>query len=353
MSIVGAHVGERRVILWGDSREIDAHGWCSDGHTKLFQAGDRSAVGITGATFSGYGADTYIPLMAAGICSDKRFADQPHDLLCAIRDAVHPPLAAWVARSPELFQWLKVETSLIFGAFCIRRSQFGTITLIELRIPLLSRNGIPVVGEPILKPHLNEGSFSGAYFQGGTGCDLAGNRDAINPDRPDQDVVAEVDRLAGIFSGRTIGGPIDIAAIDSTGFRWIRQKPFVGALVVAKSFDSVDDAIAKLTTEVVEPLRRDVANEQCPVHSRTLGNALIDFIDGGSLRAELEIRSDQDRGGAIELLLPREMIERLTEEAKRTERSLDLSITLAVLMGLAGAAKLRTQHQTAGSPTPH
>jgi hypothetical protein len=148
--------------------------------------------------------------------------------LCAIRDDLHGALTALFAENPL------PDLPSAFSAFSVRRKRNGEIDLLELNFPVIAASdGHRLLGEPEIKSHLEGVLPSGpfVYHIGRSDCLTKDLEKRLDPDLPDGNVLKDIDNIfetARAVNGSCrdeVGGPIDVAAIDSVGFRWLRRKP--------------------------------------------------------------------------------------------------------------------------------
>jgi hypothetical protein len=124
------------------------------------------------------------------------------------------------------------DLPVIFSAFSIRRKQNGEIDLLELLFPIITiQCGARLLDDPEIKPRFEGEIPRGAfvyYFGRTVPMELA---QTLNADLPDSTLLGKVDdvfeaiRAVDDQCRDEIGGPIDVAAIESHGFRWLRKKP--------------------------------------------------------------------------------------------------------------------------------
>lgn len=247
MSLHVAICGPNRLVAASDSRG------CSDvtrdDYQKLIQAGERTLIGILGMLTLDpeFLMADQIALMCA---ADKTLLDSPQSLLTALAEDLQPDFDRLYRDHPV------PETPAVFSAFAVRRSRDGTIDLSELYFRVeTDESGKRIVASPDVREQLSmvpPGPF--IYTIGWAGCLLKclstpdrSNEAAVraamarefhtpamyrflNSDLPDEVLLGRIDSVFAdaksrdSFCSEKIGGAIDIAAIDSAGFRWLRQK---------------------------------------------------------------------------------------------------------------------------------
>jgi hypothetical protein len=216
--------GYKRLVICSDSRGHTDQGPSIEEFQKLFRAGKRTACCTSGLLMLPPGIHT--SNLIETICSEEELWDSPRDLLCAIRDATRE-------RITELFLDGAVpEIPSVFGAICVRRKSNGQLDLLELDFPILTApNGSRSFGEPTMKIRF-DGVFASFLYTHSRGDCLPQNmQHRIDPDLPDNDLLAAVDevfraaRMTSKSCADEVGGSIDVAAIDSKGFCWLRRKP--------------------------------------------------------------------------------------------------------------------------------
>jgi len=193
----------------------------------LFQAGERAVVGTVGITAVGQTAEDRMSYRIEKLCRDESLKDRPCRLLLAIAEDVHEKLVVLFREETWRFRWLLGDdTEIVLAVFCCRRGPAGEIDLLELRLPLGVKNGSPVIGDPKIKMHMERFIPAGAVlYQLGGSDEMTRHRSKIpNPDSSDSVVLASADSFYEACATSEIGGPVDVAAIDSDGFRWLRRK---------------------------------------------------------------------------------------------------------------------------------
>ena len=226
MSINLVVASPTRVVACADSRVCfsdPAIPTADNGAQKLFQAGERSILG-----YVGIGALT-------GLNYDSDQRDNPRKLLAEL-SAYHGQLVASSATQTAFLKRIMAGTPVVFSAWALTRKESGEIEIAELKFPLRDRgDGTPHLAEPELmvatlmpKPKLVFCNPPDPEFDPFTATilRLAGE---INPNDPDADILAEVDRVFAEAIRRDpacalhIGGTIATAVIDEGGFRWLRK----------------------------------------------------------------------------------------------------------------------------------
>lgn len=218
--------GKRRVVVCSDSRgHSDEAGPSPEIFTKLFGAGKRTLCGMSGVLT--LPPDVYVSSGVARLCSGSEFRDSPRDLLRAIRDDMREPLTAAFSENPL------PDLPTIFSAFSVRRQRSGEVAFWDLDFPIKKTpNGDRSLGEPTLISRI-EGIPTGPfYYHVGRGDCLPGDLiKRVHPDSPEADILRGVDDIFDLAMTLNkscrdeIGGPIDVAVIDSVGVSWLRRNP--------------------------------------------------------------------------------------------------------------------------------
>jgi|ERR1017187_2872418 hypothetical protein len=219
--------GRQRIVVCSDSRGHSRSGPSGDVFNKLFQAGQRTLCATSGVLM--LSPDVYVASRVARICAEVRLQDSPRELLSAIRDDMHRPLVDLFTKNP-----LPDDLPSVFSAFSIRRSRNGEIDILNLDFPVVTgSDGRRLLGKPTTISQLEglrpPGRF--VYHHSRGDCLPKDLNQMVDPDLPDNIVLVAVDAIFESARASTqscrdeIGGPIDVAAIDSNGFRWLRRKP--------------------------------------------------------------------------------------------------------------------------------
>jgi len=214
-----------RVVACADSRlsYSDGRPANDNGAQKIFQAGSRSVFGSVG-----------IGVIEVAAKGDQ--LDNPGKLLTDLAAAYHGPFVARVSTDMEFLKRILPGTPVVFSAWALTRKHSGEIDLAELKFPLRDRgDGTPYLPEPegmvgtlMPKPKLVFCNPTDPEFDPFTSTILR-LADEIHPDDPDADILREVDHVFAEAIRRdpacakAIGGTIVVAAIDSGGFRWLRN----------------------------------------------------------------------------------------------------------------------------------
>jgi hypothetical protein len=221
MSLIIALAGRKRVVVASDSRGCAMDGSQADRYQKLYQAGQFTAVGTTGALDIAPGVG--ISERIAGICAREELRDSPRALLEALRDELREELTS---RPNNRFP----DGPIMFGAFAIRKKPDGWLDLLELEFAIeTAADGSRFVGEPTLKAHFQGMPRGSSGFSIGQRYPKGWER-AVNLDSTADAIVSGVDRIFAMAKAESekandmIGGPIDVAVIETTGFKWLRRK---------------------------------------------------------------------------------------------------------------------------------
>ncbi len=219
--------GRKRIVVCSDSRgHSEESGPSPEVFQKLFQSGKRTLCGIHGILT--LPPDILISNQISKLCSQDELRDLPRELLIAIRNVVEGPIAALFAGQPP------PDLPSIFGAFSIQRRRNGELTFWKLDFPVVKAlNGDRSVGEPQLKAAIE--GFPPApyfhYFEARGDCLPSDFMERVHPDSPEAEILRGVDDIFAFATtlnkscADEIGGPIDVAVIDSIGVSWLRKKP--------------------------------------------------------------------------------------------------------------------------------
>jgi hypothetical protein len=218
--------GRSRVIVCSDSRVTGEGDAAWDDAPKLFQVGSRMLCGIVGK--SGVGpADPIGEIVVRLAKNSPALGDSPLAFLEALRDELNPHFIRMFTDDPEGFV-RGLAGPLLFGAFCLARSEAGNIDFFQCEIPMQEAGGKAYLGEPKITRPAPWGRGIFAYSMG----QVASSESffpLINPDDRDEVVLAAVDRTIEEFKNadavfrHDVGGVIEVAAIDAAGFRWLRR----------------------------------------------------------------------------------------------------------------------------------
>jgi hypothetical protein len=120
----------------------------------------------------------------------------------------------------------------IFSAFAVQRSSNGKVDLLELDFPLsIASSGARSIGEPMLTTQFEGVTGMFIYHHSRGDCLPEDLTRRVHPDMADTALLAGIDnvfdaaRKKSKSCGDEVGGAIDVAVIDSGGFRWLRRKP--------------------------------------------------------------------------------------------------------------------------------
>jgi hypothetical protein len=217
--------GRDRVIVCSDSRGHSDSGPKGDDFEKLFRAGRRTLCGIGGVLM--LGPDSYVSNRIVKLCADEKLEDHPRKLLLAIASDMQGAIA-------ELFMEHPLpDLPFAFSAFSIQRTSTGQIDLLDLEFPIVRDSAGRRLGTPAVRTHIEgrvpPGPF--VYHIGRGDCLTKGPERKLDPNASDDILLRGIDNIfAGVQAENEscrdeVGGPIDIATIDSTGFHWLRKKP--------------------------------------------------------------------------------------------------------------------------------
>lgn len=228
-----------RVVICSDSRGCDIRGLgpIAEDFQKLFQCGEWTACLIGGILM--LSPNRRVSTRVAHVCARTALQDSPVELLRAIQNDLYPKFLHLPATPvPNLTS----DPPPAFSAYSIRRTRDGRIDMWELRFPVKIDSGVLRFDQPM--PPICH--FERFILQTGERCAIlshpdclstqatAANREhrhLITPGLSNEDLSGEVDKLfeMAMATNQTcndqVGGPIDVAVIDSSGFRWVRRKP--------------------------------------------------------------------------------------------------------------------------------
>jgi hypothetical protein len=227
MSLLIALVGRRKVVICADSRAVwgpagsgNEGDIANDCVQKLFQRGTHSICGMGGMALSD---------RLTEICSRTHLQDAPRQLLEAVRDDLSWPFTDWFKRSPF------PSDPIVFSAFALQRKPSGELDLLELEFPTsVTASGERFLDQPNIKTHLESTILPGrfAYSHAHGDCLTKKLEQKLNPDTcSDSAILSGIDEIFEAARNENaecyheIGGPIDVALIDSAGFQWLRKKP--------------------------------------------------------------------------------------------------------------------------------
>lgn len=261
--------GLSRVVVCSDSRgsASPADGIPADDNCqKLFQCGTRSAC-VASGILAGQGL--YVPDRLAAICADAELQDSPREILSRVESVLRGPINAALledARHPVD----RSPVDFIFDVFCVRRHHSGAIDLVALHFPMTTdAGGNPVLGAaevslplidslPPWAPREIVRGDSILLPSGRTVPYSFGHGDCLTKKLEQEldvntlsdeailsavDQIFETARQESPICAADIGGPIDVAAIDADGFRWLRKKPAV-AVMAARPTSSLAASLA-------------------------------------------------------------------------------------------------------------
>jgi hypothetical protein len=124
------------------------------------------------------------------------------------------------------------EMPSIFGAFAVQRRSNGKVDLLELEFPLsTSPSGTRSIGEAVVTTRFEGLTGMFMYHHSRGDCLPEDLTRRVHPDMADTALLPGIDdvfdaaRKKSKSCGEEVGGAIDVAVIDSGGFRWIRRKP--------------------------------------------------------------------------------------------------------------------------------
>lgn len=219
--------GQRQTVVCSDSR---GHGEDNtvntDDFEKLFCAGDRTACCMSGILFLPPAPGVRASFQIASLCGEDRFRDAPRKLLTAVRDSVREGLSSMFAYHPL------PDLPSIFTVFTISRKPTNEVDILELDFPIMNGSGRRI-GDPTISVKVDGASRMFLYHHSRGDCLPQDITNRVHPDSEDKALLSGIDNIFSAAMAKTkscsdeIGGPIDVAVIDASGFRWIRQKASV------------------------------------------------------------------------------------------------------------------------------
>jgi hypothetical protein len=249
--------GRSRVVVCSDSRgaasPVDGIP-ADDNCQKLFQCGTSTACASSGILI---GPGLYIPDRLAAICADAKLQDRPRATLARIESELRGPIDAALLEDAK-HPVDRCSDDFVFDVFCIRRQDSGAIDLVALHFPMTTdSDGNPALGTAEVSLPLIDSlpSWAPRDIVRGDGILLPpgaivpysfGHGECLTKEleqKLDVNVLSDEAILSGIdqifetarqarpICAAEIGGPIDVAAIDAAGFRWLRKKPAIAAVV--------------------------------------------------------------------------------------------------------------------------
>lgn len=218
-----------RVIVCSDSRGHSGDGPIGDDFEKLCKCGQWTACFISGNLT--IPPDIRVSDLVAKLCAQDTLQDSPEKLLSAIRDNLHRNFLPLLLRlnetgAPEMY--------CFFSAHVIQRTRDGHVTLSVLEYPIqMVASGERRVGGPEIRPYTLKPEPFIFPFGNGDCLDLNQVKERLlnRPKLAKERLPFEVDALFATARAANktcfdqVGGPIDVAVIDSEGFHWARQKP--------------------------------------------------------------------------------------------------------------------------------
>jgi hypothetical protein len=161
------------------------------------------------------------------LCGEDRFRDSPRKLLTAVRDNVRAGLESMFAHHPL------PDLPSIFSAFTVSRKKTNEVDILELDFPIVMSNSGRRIGEPTISMKL-DGAFGMFLYHHSRGDCLPDDvTQRVHPDSEDSALLSGIDSVFSAAVRKTkscsdeVGGPIDVAVIDTSGFRWLRRKPIL------------------------------------------------------------------------------------------------------------------------------
>ena len=215
--------GREQMVICSDSRghslESGPH---AENFQKLFQAGKLTACCTSGVLIVPPGI--YASTLLEAICSRLELQDSPEDLLAAIREAMHERITGLYASRniPDMRS--------VFSALSVHRATTGHASIMELNFPVTRSWRGRRLGDPTIRTEVDRVESLG-YSHSAGDCLPQNLQQRVHPDLPDPlllpciDQIFEASRETSSVCRDEIGGPIDVAAIGSNGFRWVRRKP--------------------------------------------------------------------------------------------------------------------------------
>jgi hypothetical protein len=162
--------------------------------------------------------------------SNATLRDRPRAFLEALKAELRAPFTKMFLDEPGRFQWLLPDTKIFFVAFCLMRERTGEVDLLELRFPLCNLEGVAVLGEPEIIKHMEREIPRGSFcYNLGPACLVNDPLNALDLDSSDDAILRAVDPMISGFKQadamcrEDFGELISVAAIDSAGFRWLRN----------------------------------------------------------------------------------------------------------------------------------
>jgi hypothetical protein len=214
--------GDRQTIIAADSRAVTDGGEVSNDYAqKLFQCGWRTICGISGFTVGKTITGTLFCSQdrVEEICADYTLHDRPRAILDRIDRELHEPIAALVAEHA-------FTDDFLFESFCVHRRPDGVIDLLQMHFPIVIDAGKP----RLAAAEVTEQTTSEPFLWS-CGQELGGLKKFDTEFTADDEILKAVDYIFESAKQHNsqqspveIGGPIDVAAIDSVGLRWLRKK---------------------------------------------------------------------------------------------------------------------------------
>lgn len=215
-------------MVAADSRGTLSTGGSRDDYQKFFPAGRHAVVALVGVVdlLAGDSSGRLVRLSLtrriARLCGEARLQKDPQALITEIvaelRELRMLPFHCALPRSASLVDVLIVGRG--HGGYCCAW-----------------RLSLPIERESLAEPKLEQ-LQAGVIPSGGCHLHGIGLVETVqtlgfakNPDdSTDSEILAAIDKTfaaaaANPDRGAEIGGPIDVAVIDSSGFRWLRCKP--------------------------------------------------------------------------------------------------------------------------------
>lgn len=230
MSLIVFWMGPERSIVCGDTRLTRVvDGTTADGGaSKLFQVGKRAIVGVTG--FETFGeANSSVTDSVAHLCAAESAQKDPQGLLRAIEGEVECLLAG---ASPEVQGWIHKEATAHFGGALFAAlwhcRNHGEIDLASLRV-ISERRGERTFVHGVIAPIAERATTTGAnpaLWVQGVDIPLEAKQcfqAAFKGDLSDCEILAIAERCYADLGDARVGGVIEVAVIDQSGFRWLRS----------------------------------------------------------------------------------------------------------------------------------
>jgi hypothetical protein len=228
MSVQLVKLGREQIIVAADSRVTARRDITGADYVKLFQAGERSLVSITGLIHLPrrwpWEREELIPDCVSRLCANPYLADRPLAFLGALQDYLYARLVRLFKKQSK---FTCVPSDSVFSGFYISCQPDGALDFLELQFPLEDHNVIPELGLPSIVVHIKEQIPRPFMFNVGPTFLIESQLPLVDPGGPDDQIRAAINRTIAAAQAADetcraeIGGPINMAAIDAHGFRWL------------------------------------------------------------------------------------------------------------------------------------